>query len=142
MKHVPTRQFFIHIETFWISWKLYCFVHTSQMWGMCENIINILKYWRRFDSFCKYFTWGFISKNQPKCKHSIYDYMWLVIVCDYIWEYLQLQDQLSSILVIFTTMMQLLEIPSYWLHQFYIYFHPIIDWYVPLVIIITKSVAF
>jgi len=30
------------------------------------------------------------------------------ITCDYIWEYLQLQDQLSTILVIFTTMMQLL----------------------------------
>jgi hypothetical protein len=58
------------------------------------------------------------SRNQPKCNHSIYDYMRLIIVCDYIWEYLQLQDQLSTILVIFTTMMQLLEISSYWLHQF------------------------
>jgi hypothetical protein len=35
--------------------------------------------------------------------------MWLVVVCDYIWEYLQLQDQISTILVILTTMMQLLE---------------------------------
>jgi len=36
--------------------------------------------------------------------------MWLVVICDYIWEYLQAQDQLSTILVIFTTMMQLLKI--------------------------------
>jgi hypothetical protein len=52
--------------------------------------------------------------------------MRLVVVYDYICEYLQLQDQLSTILVIFTTMMQLLEILSYWLHQLYIYFHPLI----------------
>jgi hypothetical protein len=30
------------------------------------------------------------SRNQPKCNHSIYDYMWLIVVCNYIWEYLQL----------------------------------------------------
>jgi len=29
--------------------------------------------------------------------------------------------------------MQLLEISSYWLNQFYIYFHPLVGWYVPLV---------
>jgi len=52
--------------------------------------------------------------------------MRFVVICDYIWEYLQLQDQLSIILVIFTTMMQLLKISSSWLHQFYIYFHPLI----------------
>jgi hypothetical protein len=48
------------------------------------------------------------TRNQPKCKHFIYDYMQLVVVCDYIWKYLQLQDQTSTILVILTTMMQLL----------------------------------
>jgi len=55
------------------------------------------------------------SRNQPKSNHSIYDYMRLVVVYDWIWEYLQLQDQISTILIIFTTMMQLLEISSYWL---------------------------
>ncbi len=50
-----------------------------------------------------------ISRNQPKCNHSIYIHMQLVIICDYIWKYLQLQDQISTILVIFTTMMQLLN---------------------------------
>jgi hypothetical protein len=27
------------------------------------------------------------SRNQPKCNQSIYDYMRLVVICDYIWEY-------------------------------------------------------
>jgi len=58
-----------------------------------------------FTTFSKVST----SRNQPKCNHSIYAYMWLVVICDYIWEYLQAQDQLSIILVIFTTMMQLLK---------------------------------
>jgi hypothetical protein len=53
---------------------------------------------------------------------------------------LQLQDQISTILVILTTMMQLLEILSYWLDSFYIYFHQLIGWYVPLVVIVTKLV--
>jgi hypothetical protein len=39
--------------------------------------------------------------------------MQFVVVCD--WEYLQLQDQISNILIIFTIMMQLLETLSYWL---------------------------
>jgi hypothetical protein len=39
---------------------------------------------------------------------------------------LQLQDQISTILVILATMIQLLEISSYQLDQFYIYFHPLI----------------
>jgi hypothetical protein len=44
--------------------------------------------------------------------------MQLVDVCDQIWKYLQLQDQISTILVIFTIMMQLLETSSYWLGGF------------------------
>jgi hypothetical protein len=43
--------------------------------------------------------------------------MRLIVICDYIWEYLQLQDH-STILVILTTMMQLLQISSYWLDGF------------------------
>jgi hypothetical protein len=39
---------------------------------------------------------------------------------------LQLEDQISTILVIFRTMIQLIKISSYWLDQFYIYFHPLI----------------
>jgi hypothetical protein len=58
-----------------------------------------------FTTFSKVST----SRNQPKCNHSIYVAMWLVVICDYIWEYLQAQYQLSTILVIFTTMMQLLK---------------------------------
>ncbi len=38
---------------------------------------------------------------------------------------LQIQDQISTILVTLTTMMQLLEISSYWLDRFYIYFQSI-----------------
>jgi hypothetical protein len=53
------------------------------------------------------------NRNQPKCNHSIYDYMRLVVVCDWIWEHLQLQNQISTILVILTTMMQLLKFSSY-----------------------------
>jgi hypothetical protein len=34
----------------------------------------------------------YTSRNQPKCNHSIYNYMRLVVICDWIWEYLQLQD--------------------------------------------------
>jgi hypothetical protein len=34
--------------------------------------------------------------------------------------------RISTILVIITTMMQLLEISSYYLDRFYIYFHPLI----------------
>jgi hypothetical protein len=41
------------------------------------------------------------------------DYMRLVVVCDWIWEHLQLQNQISTILVILTTMMQLLKFSSY-----------------------------
>jgi hypothetical protein len=88
-----------------------------------------------------YATPGSTSRNQPKCNHSIYDYMWLVVVCNWIWEYLQLQNQISTILVIFTTMMQLLKFSSYWLDRFYIHFHPLIGWYVPLIAVITKLVA-
>jgi hypothetical protein len=39
---------------------------------------------------------------------------------------LQLRDQISTILVILTTMMQILEISSHWLDQFHIYFHPLL----------------
>ncbi len=46
----------------------------------------------------------YTSRNQPKCNHSNYDYMRLVVVCEYIWDYLQLQDKISTILVILTTM--------------------------------------
>ncbi len=81
------------------------------------------------------------SRNQPKCNHSIYDYMRLVVVCNWIWEYLQLQNQISTILVILTIMMQLLKFSSYWLDRFYIHFHPLIGWYVPLIEVITKLVA-
>jgi hypothetical protein len=81
------------------------------------------------------------SRNQPKCNHSIYDYMRLVVVCDWIWEHLQLQNQISTILVILTTMMQVLKFSSYWLDRFYIHFHPLIGWYVPLVEVVTKLVA-
>jgi hypothetical protein len=83
----------------------------------------------------------FISRNQPKWNHSIYDYMRFVVACNYICEHLQLEAQISTILVIFTTIMRLLEISSYWLDQFYIYFHSLIGWYVPLVTIVTKLVA-
>jgi hypothetical protein len=38
-------------------------------------------------------------------------------------------------------MMKLLKISSYWLGQFYNYFHPLIHSYVPLVTIVTKLVA-
>ncbi len=38
-----------------------------------------------------------ISRNQPKCNQSIYDYMQLIVLCNYIWEYLQLQDQILYI---------------------------------------------
>jgi hypothetical protein len=44
--------------------------------------------------------------------------MRLVVVYNYVWEYLQLQDQISTILIILTTMMQLLETSSYWLDGF------------------------
>ncbi len=62
----------------------------------------------------------FTSRNQPKCNHSIYDYMRLVVVCNWIWEHLQLQNQISTILIILTTMMQLLKFSSYGsiLHSF------------------------
>jgi hypothetical protein len=55
--------------------------------------------------FCKWLWPLFTSRNQPKCNHSIYNYMRLVVVCDWIWEHLQLQNQISTILVILTTMM-------------------------------------
>jgi hypothetical protein len=66
------------------------------------------------------------SRNQLKCNQSIHNYMRLIVIYDSIWEYLQLQNQISTILVILTTMMQLLKFSSYWLDQFYIHFHPLI----------------
>jgi len=79
--------------------------------------------WQLLSIFSKHLTWSlrkarkhkvttttsstrcFINRNQPKCNHSIYNYMRLVVVCDWIWEHLQLQNQISTILVILTTMM-------------------------------------
>jgi hypothetical protein len=106
---------------------IYQFWKQNQNWKM-----NSLACWKT----CKLLD--NTSKNQPKCNHSIYDYMRFVVVCNYIWKCLQLQDQISTILVILTTMMQLLEFSSYWLDWFYIYFHPLIGWYVSLVAIVTK----
>jgi hypothetical protein len=42
-------------------------------------------------------------RNWPKCNHSIYDYMQLLIICNYIWTFLQL----FIVLVIFATTLQL-----------------------------------
>jgi hypothetical protein len=81
------------------------------------------------------------SRNQPKCNHSIYDHLRFVVACDQIWKYLQLQDQISTILVILTTTMQLLKISSYWFDWFNIYFHPLTSWYVPVVTIIIRLFA-
>jgi hypothetical protein len=41
------------------------------------------------------------NRNWPKCNHFIYNYMWLLISCDYIWTFLQL----FLVLVIFVTML-------------------------------------
>jgi len=43
------------------------------------------------------------SRNWPKCNHSICDYMRLLVICNYIWTFLQL----FLVLVIFATIMQL-----------------------------------
>jgi hypothetical protein len=48
-------------------------------------------------------TNAFISRNWPKCKHFICDYMWLLVICNYIWTFLQL----FLVLVIFATTLQL-----------------------------------
>ncbi len=44
-----------------------------------------------------------ISKNWPKCNHYICNYMQLLVICNYIWTFLQL----FLVLVIFVTTMQL-----------------------------------
>jgi hypothetical protein len=46
----------------------------------------------------------YTSRNWPKCNHSICDYMRLLIICNYIWTFLQL----FFVLVIFTTTLQLI----------------------------------
>jgi hypothetical protein len=49
--------------------------------------------------------WGqnTINRNWPKCNHSLCDYMWLLVICNYIWTFLQL----FLVLVIFAITMQL-----------------------------------
>ncbi len=45
----------------------------------------------------------FTSRNWPKCNHSIYNSMRLLVICNYIWTFLQL----FLVLVIFATTLQL-----------------------------------
>jgi len=66
--------------------------------GYFMDTLNTLITFACFDQ-----SGGLTSRNQPKCNHSIYDYLQLHF------KHLQLQDQISTILVILTTMMQLLE---------------------------------
>jgi hypothetical protein len=48
-------------------------------------------------------TFWCTSRNWPKCNHSIYNYMQLLIICNYIWTFLQL----FLVLFIFVTTLQL-----------------------------------
>jgi hypothetical protein len=71
----------------------------SRMDGVCglETLfLSILVAWPVNNS-------GYTSRNWPKCNHSIYDYMWLLVICNYIWTFLQL----FLVLVIFATTLQL-----------------------------------
>jgi hypothetical protein len=43
------------------------------------------------------------SRNWPKCNHSICDYMGLLVICNYIWTFLQL----CFVLVTFAITLQL-----------------------------------
>jgi hypothetical protein len=47
--------------------------------------------------------WISLVENWPKCNHSIYDYMPLLVICNYIWTFLQL----FLVLIIFATTLQL-----------------------------------
>jgi hypothetical protein len=57
----------------------------------------------------KFYIWmngcvhGCTTRNWPKCNHYICDYIRLLVICNYIWTFLQL----FLVLVIFATTMQL-----------------------------------
>jgi hypothetical protein len=53
---------------------------------------------------CVLNLWHHTSRNWPKCNHFICDYMWLLVICNYIWTFLQL----FCVLVIFATTLQLI----------------------------------
>ncbi len=73
-----------------------------KVYGIIECKVNKL-----VQTFCRSF-WQllgqqFTSRNWPKCNHFICDYMQLLIICNYIWTFLEL----FLMLVIFATTLQL-----------------------------------
>jgi len=60
-------------------------------------------YSNSYKCFVPYKSTYYTSRNWPKCKHFIYDYMWLLVICNYIWTFLQL----FLVLVIFAITLQL-----------------------------------
>ncbi len=48
-------------------------------------------------------SWKHTSRNWLECNHYICDYMWLLIICNYLWTFFQL----FLVFVIFLTILQL-----------------------------------
>jgi hypothetical protein len=59
------------------------------MWNnMLQYTFNFHKDWKSFKLFMKYicvFEYTILVKNLLKCKHSICNYMWLLVICNYIY---------------------------------------------------------
>jgi hypothetical protein len=87
------------------------------------------------------FNSGYISRNWPKCNHSICNYMQLLIICNYIWTFLQL----FLVLVIFVITLQLIrnyfDIHPYMWTTFSLVFIQEEQFYVPLVANVTNLIA-
>jgi hypothetical protein len=91
-KMVPCKYHF-NLVSFGLSFKGLGFnlwLSTNRNASFCWTLDPCLK-------------WPYTSRNWPKCNHSIYDYMRLLVICNYIWTFLQL----FFVLVIFATTLQL-----------------------------------
>ncbi len=73
-----------------------------KVYGIIECRANkLVQTFRR--NFWQLLGQQFTSRNWPKCNHFICDYMQLLIICNYIWTFLQL----FLVLIIFAMTMQL-----------------------------------
>jgi hypothetical protein len=136
-------HFFLITNVFWVMRLLLC----KPINMLYVTIISIVHTWDSYPTFFMFFaiTKTLDMTNLGKTmKNLVNVHLWLHATCSHLQldlGILQLQDQISIILIIFTTMMQLLKFSSYWLDRFYIHFHPLIGWYVPLITIVTTLVA-
>ncbi len=68
--------------------------YNSQMWPFCNHVFYSLGF--SSPNSILPFAIPCTSRNWPKCNHYICDYIWLLVICNYIWTCLQLFFSCSS----------------------------------------------